>query len=650
MSTETRSVEAPSLAVRLFGTEEPVAPLHILKAGDLTAELDAGNLRHIRYGGVEIIRAVSFIVRDRNWGTYNPRIANFDLTEMPEGFRVSYDAVAEDDTQRLRYRATIDGHANGRLTFSAEAVTETDFLTNRTGFVVLHPLVGVSGQPVTVEHVDGTVEESVFPALIDPVQPMKDLRALTHEAAPGLGVTCRMEGDAYEMEDQRNWTDASYKTYVRPLARPWPYTILAGETIAQSVGVTVTGRPAVTADTGDARVSIGAPEGTVPGLGLGLDPDEIDPTLANIGPVSGAGVAVAVCHYDPRRGHDRETLKRLAETAAKIGAEPWLEAIVTSVDGFEAEIAALGEAVASIGSPFSTVLVSPAPDLKCTLPGSPWPPAPPPRDFFSAARAAFPGVRLGGGMFSYFTEMNRKRPPVDLIDLLSFTTTATLHAGDDHSIVEGLESLPAMAASTRAIAGEKPYAVGPSAIGMRMNPYGDAPMANPGNIRQAMNYNDPRHRGLLGAAWALGFFARFAAGGAETVTLGGATGPFGLLHTPRPWPQPWFDDAGGLFPIYHVLRGLAALKGAPRLTVDAPATLEAIAAEADGGRTLWLANRTAEPQSVVIDGAVRDASVIDADSFVEAARTADAVDVLARPLQNGTLRLGPYAIARLRLS
>ena len=650
MSTETRSVEAPSLAVRLFGTEEPVAPLHILKAGELTAELDAGNLRHIRNGGVEIIRAVSFIVRDRNWGTYNPRIANFELTEMPEGFRVSYDAVAEDDTQRLRYRATIDGHANGRLTFSAEAVTETDFLTNRTGFVVLHPLVGVSGRPVTVEHVDGTVEDSVFPALIDPVQPMKDLRALTHEAAPGLGVTCRMEGDAYEMEDQRNWTDASYKTYVRPLARPWPYTIPAGETIAQSVGITVTGRPAETADTGAARVSIGAPEGTVPGLGLGLDPDEIGPTLANIDTIAAAGVAVAVCHYDPRRGHDRETLKRLAETAAKIGAEPWLEAVVASVDGFEAEIAALGEAVASIGSPFRTVLVSPAPDLKCTLPGSPWPPTPPPRDFFSAARAAFPGVRLGGGMFSYFTEMNRKRPPVDLIDLLSFTTTATLHAGDDHSIVEGLESLPAMAASTRAIAGENPYAVGPSAIGMRMNPYGDAPMANPGNIRQAMNYNDPRHRGLLGAAWALGFFARFAEGGAATVTLGGATGPFGLLHTPQSWPQPWFDEEGGLFPMYHVLRGLAALKGASRLAVEAPAALEAIAADTDGGRTLWLANRTAEPQSVVLDGAVCDASVIDADSFVKAARTADAIDVLARPLQNGTLRLGPFAFARVRFS
>jgi len=33
------------------------------------------------------------------------------------------------------------------------------------------------------------------------------------------------------MEDQRNWTDASYKTYVRPLALPWPYTLATGATL-----------------------------------------------------------------------------------------------------------------------------------------------------------------------------------------------------------------------------------------------------------------------------------------------------------------------------------------------------------------------------------------------------------------------------------
>ena len=81
--------------------------------------------------------------------------------------------------------------------------------------------------------------ETSFPELIDPVQPFMDLRALTHAFAPGLAVTCRMEGDTFEMEDQRNWTDASYKTYVRPLALPWPYTLAAGERLRQRVALSV---------------------------------------------------------------------------------------------------------------------------------------------------------------------------------------------------------------------------------------------------------------------------------------------------------------------------------------------------------------------------------------------------------------------------
>jgi hypothetical protein len=145
---------------------------------------------------------------------------------------------------------------------------------------------------------------------------------------------------------------------------------------------------------------------------------------------------------------------------------------------------------------------------------------------------------------------------------VSFTTSALVHAGDDRSVAETLESLPHIARSVRATFGGKPYAVGPSAIGMRDNPYGQTTMPNPDNVRQAMNRNDPRQRGLLGAAWSLGYFAHFAAGGARQIALGGAVGPFGLLHAPADFPQPWFDEAGGLFPVYHVLRGLARLRGA----------------------------------------------------------------------------------------
>src|SRR3954454_18097752 len=83
-----------SLAVRLYGTEEQVEPPRVLRAGSLTAELEAGDLRYIRYRSHELLRAVSFIVRDRNWGTYNPRISNLSAEETDDGFRVTYDAVA----------------------------------------------------------------------------------------------------------------------------------------------------------------------------------------------------------------------------------------------------------------------------------------------------------------------------------------------------------------------------------------------------------------------------------------------------------------------------------------------------------------------------------------------------------------------------
>lgn len=642
---------APSLAIRLFGTDEPVTPLRILRAGALTAELDTGNLRHIRFGGVEIIRAISFIVRDKNWGTYNPVISDLVVDERADGFTVTYKALALDDNQAFRYSARIEGSAEGRLDFSAEGSAETPFLTNRTGFVVLHPIAGVSGHPVTIEHVDGSIVESRFPDIIDPVQPMMDLRALTHEAAPGLKVTCRMEGDTYEMEDQRNWTDASYKTYVRPLALPWPYTLPKDEQIEQAVRLTVTGAlPTAEAGSVAGQVTLGDVIGTVPALGLGLDPSEITDTIARRDRLHLVGAKVLVGYYDPSLGHDFTTLGGILATARSLEAEPWLEAVVQSVEGFEAEIAALGRDVADMGSPFKTVLLSPLPDLKCTLPGSVWPPAPPPRAFFEAARKAFPDARIGGGMFSLFTEMNRKRPPVDLIDLVSFTTTAMLHAGDDISVTETLETLPSVALSAAAIARDKPYAVGPSAIGMRMNPYGEAPFPNPGNIRQAINFNDPRQRGLLGAAWALGFFARFAAGGATTITLGGTTGAFGLVHVKHDWPQPFFDQAGGVFPMFHVLRGMARLVGKPLLKVTTPDTIEAIAAETGDGVELWLANRTGTEQSVALPGAPRDRFLLDADSFVAATQDGNALDTLAKPFDDRMLTLAPYAVARIRLS
>jgi hypothetical protein len=640
--------EAPSRGIRLYGTDEPVTPPRVLRAGALSAEFEAGNLRYIRFGGVEMIRAVSYIVRDKNWGTYNPTISDLKIEENADGFRVSYSAVAKDDAQEFAYRAEIVGRPDGTLRFAARGHAVTDFLTSRAGFVVLHPIENVSGRPAHVTETTGESFDTSFPDLIDPKQPMMNLRAIRHEFAPGAHVDCRMEGDTFEMEDQRNWTDASYKTYVRPLALPWPYTLATGAEFEQSVTLTVSGAaPAVAGGGAAIRLRIGEVLGEVPALGLGLDPDDSANALAHASALRAVGASHLICHHDPRRGHDRTTLAKAVETAQALGATPWLEAIVAEVDGFEPELAALGEIVASLGSPFPVVLVSPASDLKCTLPGSPWPPCPPAVALYRAARRAFPAARLGGGMFSYFTELNRKRPPLAELDFVSFTTSPLVHAGDDRSVAEGLEALPHVARSVHAISGDTPYAVGPSAIGMRDNPYGQATAANPQNIRQAMNRNDPRQRGLLGAAWNLAYFAHFARGGARQIALGGGVGPFGLMYAPADYPQPGFDGTGGFFPVYHVVRGLARLHGAPMRAVEisSPREVQAFAA----GNEVWIANLMGETRRVKMDAALSGSIArLDAESFPSAAADGEALEHFEQPFSGDEIELDAYAIVRVR--
>ena len=647
-------IEAPSRAIQWFGTEEPVAPVRLLKAGPLTAELEGGNLRYVRFDGVEMLRAISFIVRDRNWGTYSPRISGLNISESDDGFSVSYDAVAGGGGQEFRYSALITGRPDGTLRFEGHGAAATDFLTNRTGFVILHPIVGVAGQPAHVETVDGQFIETRFPEMIDPVQPMMNLRAITHSFAPGASVTCRMEGDTFEMEDQRNWTDASYKTYVRPLALPWPYTLAAGAEIAQAVTLSTTGRPR-NAQQGQAAISVrlGRTLAKAPRLGLGLDPDDARVALAMADTLRAASPAYLICHHDPRRGHDRQSLAQAVDAARALGAAPWLEAVISSVEGFAEEIAGLGRTVRDLGSPFPVVLASPAADLKCTLPGSEWPPCPSAADVYGAARLAFPAARLGGGMFSYFTELNRKRPPHELLDFVSFTTSALVHAGDDRSVAESLEALPHITRSVRSFIGGRPYAVGPSAIGMRDNPYGEAPMPNPGNIRQAMSRNDPRQRGLLAAAWNLACYAHFAYGGAEAIALGGVVGPFGIAHAPMPFPQPWYDERGGLYPVFHIVRGLASLAGAVLLEVEisAPRNLQAIAVLTAQGRCeVWLANLTGDRQRVALEPNIASGriAILDEDIFVAAAQSATAMDDTEKSMAAAEITLNPYAVARIR--
>jgi hypothetical protein len=301
----------------------------------------------------------------------------------------------------------------------------------------------------------------------------------------------------------------------------------------------------------------------------------------------------------------------------------------------------------------AAISVSPAMDLRGVLPGSKGPDGPTLAEIYRAARAAFPGVRLGGGTFAFFTELNRKRPPTDSLDFVTHTTCPIVHAADDVSVMETLEALPYVVQSAKAFINGKAYCIGPSSIPARLNPYGASTASNPSNGRVCLADMDPRQRGLYGAAWTLGYVAALAGGGLSAITLGAATGPAGMIYRRTNYAQPYFDEADALvYPLYHVIAGLAAASGGKVVATKsgAPGKVAALAVRGKSGATLWLANLTGESQTAKVSGFSGGAQlhVLDEGSFVAATRDAGWLTKGGKALKKvGSVALAPYAVARI---
>ncbi|WP_027167583.1 hypothetical protein [Mesorhizobium sp. WSM3224] len=626
----------------LCGTRAADAEPVRLAAGPLSADFVNGNLRTIRHDGIEVLRAIAYIVRDRDWGTYEPELTDLVIDQGLDSFSVGYSASCKGpDGGRLVFRAAIKGSASGELVFDVSALPESDFETNRCGFCILHPIAGLAGSAVKVEHTDGSVMDTKLPLLIAPWQPFKNMRAITHQVRPGVSAECRMEGDTFEMEDQRNWSDASYKTYVRPLALPWPYVLPAGQTNRQTITLRIAGDGKFAAAAPGAepvRIEPGETGAKLPDVGVVIYPEDVEAALSKLPLLSELGPQQLVLHYDPTRGHGLDALRAHAKLAAAFPAATTLECVLACAGDLDIELSGVAEMVRRAGLRLDAIAVSPSVDRQSTPPGSAWPACPPLEDVYAAARRAFPDIRLGGGMFSYFTELNRKRVPAGLLDFVTHCTCPIVHAADDLSVMQSLEALPFITQSTRAIYGAKPYRIGPSTIAMRQNPYGGATKDNPAGQRIAMANRDPRHAGLFAAAWTIGYAARVAPAGLDMLTLSGFTGSFGVLAAAGE-----LAEEGTPRPIFHAVQGLAALAGHARIAVRiSDDRVAALAGRPPAGAvTAWLANTTSHDvpvdASALVRGAAGSVTIWDGAGV----RRLDA------GAASGRLTMPAYAIARI---
>lgn len=196
-------------------------------------------LKKVRVDGELLIEAVYVAVRNANWDTGFISLRTTSIEAIPDGgVRVQWQAQIGFTQHELNppiYEWQISlTLGKDTLRFEARGVALQNFMRNRIGLCVLLPDT-LAGCTYSIEHsVLGrqTSQSGRLPVDISPHQPIFDIANLQIEASERL-LTLDFSGDVFEMEDQRNWTDASYKIYSTPLALPFPVEVAVGETLVQ---------------------------------------------------------------------------------------------------------------------------------------------------------------------------------------------------------------------------------------------------------------------------------------------------------------------------------------------------------------------------------------------------------------------------------
>ena len=473
----------------------------------------------------------------------------------------------------------------------------------------------------------------MFPRLVKPDQPATDIARLVHCPAPDLQVELGFIGDVFEMEDHRNWTDASFKTYVRPLSRGYPYTIEPGETLTQAVEFAVSGPVLPEADdAGPITVQWGSPgQGKMPELGLYIDRDVLADFPRAVDSTLRFRPTYVQARVDLREPGGTGQLDRSLELARSAGCSLQLDVVIAGLDPVE-ELRSLAAWQADVGSSLDALFVIPARDLRSRSPGDVAGEASADK-ILDAARQPFPNISIGAGMPVGFTEFNRNPPPAHA-DWVGHATQAIVHAADDVSVMETLQALPHIIATTRALFGNGHYRIGPATIGMVPTASASLPLDATGDRRIALASRDPRQNGLFAAAFLLGYVAE--AHDVQAITAATPIGDFGLVNanaTARP--------------LASVFAGLASRAGQPRLSAThiASGRLAAIAIQTDEGVELWVANLTGQPLDVRLEGSeVRALMMLDADHL-----SRSSLDFVAAEMSpKGLVTLDAYAVCRAR--
>ncbi|MDQ0823363.1 hypothetical protein QFZ79_001107 [Arthrobacter sp. V4I6] len=571
------------------------APSETIEAGAWRLQLRGDEVADIEYGGYPVLRGIRLVVRDHDWRTLTPDVES--ITRSDEAGTTTLRLTIGFAGFNARYRADLMLRlCGGELSLSFDGVAPGSFSSNRIGLVVLHR-PDDAGRALTVTSPERTSTRLAFPVEISPHQPFRDVAAMCWER-DGTNFRLQFSGDTFETEDQRNWTDASFKTYSTPLSRPFPVEVRAGDRIRQSIRLTA--EPAAQGperrqpeprqpDTGPAVLTVHHETvGTVPALGTSASRSP-----ATLAPVPGLASLLVELSGDDRAAAAEE-IRQAHRQAAELGVPLDVRISVRRPESLAGFLDLLPlDQVSRLGA-FSSESHATGPALWRQLQGE-------------AQRRGFAGTLLAGAR-SHFTELNRTAPSLPEAQAMTYSITPQMHASEVMHIVETLPMQRQTALNALRIGSGTALHIGPITLKPRFN----AVSTGGAECRQKAESmaSDPLQGEDFTAAWMLGSIASLTMPGVESVSYFEASGPRGLR-----------TDGGADTPAGSLLTRLAGLRGAGVLKAEGHTPgMIVYPVRVGSGVVLFAANLTPKPVRVAVRLEYGHAGTIDLPAWTETAR------------------------------
>jgi D-apionolactonase len=617
----------------------PAAP-KLITLGGLSALAVGPELRHVRWASAEVLMAVQVAMRDANWGTIPPKVTIMHDALSTSTYSSRWLALHDDGEVQFEWEGRIRARgstAGAELCFEMDGTARAGFAANRIGICLLHPLTLTGGQ---VElRAGGSWHDTAIPEQVSPDPIASGFDGLRYRLPDGSVAEFELTGELFETEDQRNWTDASLKSYCPPLAVPFPRSIAAGDRIRQTVTLRITARdrariPApslfpsrrgIAARTTIPKISIGSPTAIrLPAIGTGATSPGVVIADADMDLLRALGLRHLHAVVDTSKPSWAADLSHGLNRATSLRCPADLEVVAAS----PGDVRAVAEAVAEhdrsrIGRIFLYDKASSATTEE-----------------IAAAWPAWQRDPLCGGSRANFAELNRAGLPLARLDAIAFAINPQVHASDDESVMQTLAVHPTVTKRAAQLAAGRPVVVGPVTLRPRFNAVATGPprLRPPDAVPEDV---DVRQAAPFAAAWLLGSIAALAPCQVLALTYFELAGPRGLLAGQSPLP-PAFPAPGTTFPAYEIFAHVAPHTGRRLLAVNSKHDqIAVLALDTGGGPLALISNLRPDPIAVRISVDWPD---IYSRLLFHAARPAGASSPPADRLgaRSQVIDLGPY--------